>query len=543
MGSLSRRSFLALSVGVVLGACSSGDDAAAPDAQPDGTAGAPPDPTDGPSTVPTTTTPATTTAAGTTTTAAPLASDPFGLGVASGDPEPASVILWTRLLGADLPTEVPVAYELALDEGFAEIVVAQELVARADEGHSVHAAPSDLDADTWYWFRFTAGGYTSPTGRTRTLPADGDLPARFVVGSASCQNYTDGFYAAHLDIAAAGLDCLFWLGDYIYEGAAEPVGGANVRSHETPEPVTLDDYRARYALYKSDPALQAAHASCPWVVTWDDHEVENNYAGAVSQDAVPTEEFLARRAAAYRAWWEHQPVRLAAPTGADYPIHRGVRVGGLADFSVLDTRQYRADQACGDVTLSLDPACAENADTARTMLGDEQEAWLFDRLGATTAVWNVLAQQVIMANASFGDAVLNYDQWDGYPAARARLLGMIAELTVPNLVVLTGDIHFAGVGKIVDPADPMAPPLGTEFVDTSISSSGNVPASLESLVATLGDVVDVELAHRGWTKHTVTPTDWTAEYRIVADAAVADSPSSTWKSFRITAGTPSVVPV
>jgi alkaline phosphatase D len=220
-----------------------------------------------------------------------------------------------------------------------------------------------------------------------------------------------------------------------------------------------------------------------------------------------------------------------------------VRVGGLAEFSVLDTRQYRSDQACGDVTLSLDPACAENADPARTMLGEEQEAWLFDRLGAASAVWNVLAQQVIMANASFGEAVLNYDQWDGYPAARARLLGKIAELDVPNLVVLTGDIHFAGVGNIVDPADPTAPPLGIEFVDTSISSSGNVPASLESLVATLGDVVDVELAHRGWTKHTVTPTDWTAEYRIVADAAVADSPSSTWKSFRVTAGTPGVVPV
>ncbi len=316
-----------------------------------------------------------------------------------------------------------------------------------------------------------------------------------------------------------------------------------MRSHETPEPTTLDDYRVRYALYKADSALQAAHASCPWIVTWDDHEVENNYAGAVSQDARPPEEFLARRAAAYRAWWEHQPVRLPAPGGADFPVYRGVRIGSLAEVSVLDTRQYRSDQACGDVTLSLDPACPETADESRTMLGAEQETWLFDRFAASTAVWNVLAQQVILVNASFGDAVLNYDQWDGYPAARQRLLGRVAELSVANLVVLTGDIHFAGVGAITNPADPAGPPLGTEFVDTSISSSGNVPASLESLVGSLGDVIDVELTHRGWTKHVVTPTEWSAEYRIVADALVADSPSSTWKSFRITAGTPGVAPV
>lgn len=543
MRSLSRRSFLALSAGVVVAACSSGDETAVDTA----TSGAPATEPTTEATEPADASPATTAVPETTeapATTVALAADPFLLGVASGDPLADSVILWTRLLGDDLAQEVTVTYELATDEAFEDVVVTQELVARAADGHSVHAEPTGLAADTWYHYRFRAGGFDSPVGRTRTVPAAGATPERFVIGNASCQNYEDGFYAAHRDIAAAGLDVLFWLGDYIYEGSAQPVGTAgSVRTHGSSEPVTLEEYRERYALYKLDPALQAAHAACPWVVTWDDHEVENNYAGAVSQDDAPTADFLARRAAAYRAWWEHQPVRLPAPGSADIAIYRGVTVGELLDVSVLDTRQYRSDQACGDVTLSLDPACPEYAEPERTMLGAEQEAWLFERLGASTAVWNVLAQQVIMANASFGEAVLNFDQWDGYPAARSRLLARLADPAVSNVVVLTGDIHFAGVANISDPADPARTPLAVEFVDTSISSSGNVPASLESLVATLGDVVDVELAHRGWTKHVVTPDDWTAEYRIVTDATDPDSASTTWKSFRVVAGTPGVLPV
>jgi len=544
MRTVSRRTFFALSAGVVLAACSSSSSsssssAATTAAGVGSTTGAS---ATSPPIAPSTTEAATTTEAPPTT--GPLPADPFGLGVASGDPAPKSVILWTRLVGDGLPDTVPVLYQVATDEAFADVVIVQVLTATADEAHSVHADASGLDPDTWYFYRFQAGGFTSPIGRTRTTPAVDAAMEELVVGSASCQNYEDGFYEAHADIAAAGLDALFWLGDYIYEGAGSPPGGPVVRSHGTPEPTTLDEYRARYALYKADADLQAAHAACPWFVTWDDHEVENNYAGEISQDNAPTAEFDARRAAAYRAWWEHQPVRLPKPSGVadgvDYTIYRAARYGTLADFSILDTRQYRSDQACGDVTLSLDPACPETTDPSRTMMGATEETWLFDRLGAQGTTWNVLAQQVILSNAKVGQAILNYDQWDGYPAARDRLLGHVAEAKVPNLVVLTGDIHFAGVGRLRAPDGSV---VGTEFVDTSISSGGLVPPSLQSLVTSIGDVVAAELAHRGWTKHTVTPTEWRAEFRIVDDALLPTSTSSTWKSFTITAGTPDVTEV
>ncbi len=376
------------------------------------------------------------------------------------------------------------------------------------------------------------------------MPADEAMPSRFSFATASCQHWEDGYFTAHGDIAAAGLDCVFWLGDYIYEGAANPLGtDGSVRIHDGPEPVDLPSYRARYALYKSDPLLQAAHAACPWVVTWDDHEVDNNYADETSQDGAPADAFRARRAIAYRAWWEHQPVRLPPPQGADYPIYRTIRIGTLADVSVLDTRQYRTDQACGDVTLSLDPACPETTDPGRTILGDDQQAWLFERLGRAGTVWNVLAQQVVFTDAGFDGAVLNYDQWDGYPLGRSAVLEHVASSGIDNLVVLSGDIHFAGAANLRLPGGLAQPLVGVEFIDTSISSTGLVPAGLESLVETLGDVVAVELAHRGWTMHTVTADEWIAEYRIVGNALTPGSPMSTWRTFRVVAGTSELLPI
>ena len=277
---LSRRTFLALSVGVVVGGCSSSESAAEETSSTTG---------DGARAIDAATSTATPTATPTATTEATantvaLAGDPFRLGVASGDPLPDSVILWTRLVADDLPDEVSVGVEVALDEDFADLVAGLELTARGDDAHSIHAQIDGLAADQWYWYRFNAGGFVSPAGRTRTMPADDVLPDSFSFASASCQNWEDGFYTAHGDIAAAGLDLVFWLGDYIYEGAANPIrpasdGEAVVRSHDGPEPTDLDSYRARYALYKSDRLLQAAHLACPWIVTWDDHEVENNYAG------------------------------------------------------------------------------------------------------------------------------------------------------------------------------------------------------------------------------------------------------------------------
>ena len=468
------------------------------------------------------------------------ADDPFTLGVASGDPLADSVVLWTRLVpeGEAVVGDVLVRVELARDEAFTAAVFDRDVTAREDEGHSVHVVVEGLEADSWYWYRFSAGPFTSPLGRTRTTPAEDATVTQVVVGSASCQNYEDGWYVAHRDIAAAGLDLLVWLGDYVYEGAGQQVGvDGHVRTHGAGEASTHDDYRARYALYRRDPDLRAAHAACPWLVIWDDHEVENNYASDVSSDpSVPAEAFRARRAAAYRAWWEHMPVRLERPESADLQIYRSFRYGDLLQLSLLDGRQYRSDQTCGDVTASLEPACAETFEPTRTMLGSEQEAWLHEQLREAGGTWNAIAQPVIVANLTLNRAVLNYDQWDGYPAARDRLLQAMADEQVPNVVVLTGDVHFAEIANLRAPE--RGPIVGVEMVATSISSGGLVNPALTPLLTAIPDVVDADLAHRGWIKHTVTPERWQAEYRIVDDVKVADSPVGVHATYEVIAGAP-----
>lgn len=561
---ISRRTFLALAATVVVGgACTASEDSTSSD-QNDASGSASTSSSSATSATSATSASTTTspTAAGTTTASAahpdttqppvgpPTAeyegtTDPFVLGVASGDPLADSVVLWTRLVAGD-------GEELSGDRAVMVVYEAEDDPAvggsawyRTDPetAYSVHAVVDGLEPDRWYTYRFESGGFTSPSGRTRTAPADDATVERVTIGAASCQHYATGFYAAHRDIAAAGLDLLVWLGDYIYEGGPGVLGDGAVRLHDAPEPTTLDEYRDRYELYKRDSDLQSAHAACPWLVTWDDHEVENNYAGTIGEDG---DDLTERRANAYQAWWEHTPTRLPAPTGPIFAIHRAQRWGTLIDVSLLDTRQYRSDQTCGDVTLSVEPPCPETFLPERTMLGAEQEAWLAERLGRQGTVWNVLAQQVILLDGTLNGAVLNFDQWDGYPAARDRLLRLIAGGPVANLVVLTGDIHFAGIGNILAPADAASPErqvLGAEFVSTSISSGGLVPASFTEVVKSIPGIVDVELVHRGWTKHTITPELWTADYRIVADATDPASSSSTYGSFTVAAGTAGVRPI
>ena len=523
---------------IVLAACSSDQSAA-----PEPTAAAP--------TEPLPTEPSTTESTTPELPPAPeLSGDPFTLVVASGDPDSSSVILWTRLApdplnGGGMPDEdVTVAWEMSADETFAELVATGTATAAAEHGHSVHVVatpPSGTSGALHY--RFRVGDYTSAVGRTQLAPTGDVASVSFV--SASCQDYQDGFYTAHRDIAEQNLDFLVWLGDYIYEGAAAAADNANaVRNHGTPEPMDLPAYRDRYALYKLDEHLQAAHQSCPWFVIWDDHEVENNYAGTTPQDPADAAGFAARRQDAYKAWWEHQPVRLDAPrdTG-EYRIYRAARWGNLIGMPLLDTRQYRTDQACGDVTFSLDPPCAETNDDDRTLTGTEQEQWLFDTIGKQGTTWNVIGQQVVMADITLNGAILNYDQLDGYPKDRQRILQHLADNAVPNAIVLSGDIHLAGVavlraGASIGGAD--GTPIAVEFVDTSISSSGLVPADTTGLVKSFHEIVDVELAHRGYTMHTVTPQDWTATYRIVDNALVPDSTVSTFGTYIVDAGTPAV---
>jgi alkaline phosphatase D len=361
-----------------------------------------------------------------------------------------------------------------------------------------------------------------------------------VVGQASCQDWQDGYYAAHRDVAAADLDLMIFLGDYIYEAAAAPVGGDIVRSHEGPEPTTLDAYRARYALYKSDPDLQAAHAACPWVVIWDDHEVENNYAGDIGQDASDPAAFRERRAAAYRAWWEHLPVRLPRPDGPDVQTYRRIDLGALATVILLDGRQHRSDQACGSPEFSLQPPCPEITAPGRTMLGTDQETWLAGELARVTAVWTVIANQTVLADLRLGDAVLNYDQWDGYPEARARLLEELTRRPERAPVVLTGDIHIAGAALV---SGPDGVPVANELVCTGISSRGPDPALQSALGAAFPHVVYAELAHRGWTRHTLSPTRWEVEFRTVDDARQPSSAVGTHARFALRPDRAGIVPV
>jgi len=520
---LSRRTFLALGATIVVGACSSDDSSSEP------TEGATnPSTTSPPTTSPPTTSPPTTrpAASSSSTTAAPtttnvsLAENPFTLGVTSGDPDETSAVLWTRLTGADLPDTVDVTWELADDPSFATTSADGTATAESGDGHSVHAVV-ELDAPAWY--RFTVGDWTSPVGRVAPAPAGAVDELR--LATASCQHWESGFYAAHRDIAEWAPDLVVFLGDFIYEGAGQPIAEGRVREHEGAEPTDLDGYRARYAQYLSDPELQAARGAAPWLVIWDDHEVENNYASLIPQDAADAPTFPDRRAAAYRAWWEHMPVRLPRPDGGDYPIYRALRWGDLANLVLLDGRQYRSDQACGSPSLSLDPACPEAFDPARTMLGAAQEEWLGAQFAEGTGTWTVVAQQTVLTDLRYGEAILNYDQWDGYTPARDRLLAQAA--TADRVVVLTGDIHLAGVGVL--------PGVGVEFVTSSISSTGLIDPALQPILDTFDAVVASELAHRGYTRHTVTPSTWTAEYRIVNDVIDPASAVSTWSSFGVDA--------
>jgi alkaline phosphatase D len=542
MPPISRRVFLAAGAAVVVAACSDDNGESSPTSSDGATS---------PSTTQVATT--TTTEATTTTSTLPpvvLSADPFTLGVASGDPDATSVVLWTRLApdplnGGGMPDDdVEVAWEISGSPDFDTVLASGSETAVLSQGHSVHAVVPLDQGDCFY--RFRVGDYTSPVGTTRAAPDAGADLAEVTFAVGNCQHYASGQYAAHRDLAEHEPDFVVWLGDYIYEDPGLPGNDdPTARVHLGPEPTTLDDYRNRYARYKTDAHLQAAHSVCPWFVIWDDHEVENNYASLTPQDAADQPSFVARRSTAYQAWWEHQPVRLDPPIAADpeYRIYRDVRWGALIGLALLDGRQYRSDQTCGDVTLSLDPACPETFDTARTMLGDEQEAWLFDKLGTSTSVWNAIGNQVVFADATFGEAVLNYDQWDGYPVERQRIMQRLADAAVPNIVVLTGDIHLAAVAQLRAGDRGVGTPVGVEFITTSISSASLITDQLTEVLKAFPNLVDAELTHRGYSLHTVTPDRWTADYRIVTDVSRADSEVTSLGSYVVEVGSNTVAKV
>ena len=476
----------------------------------------------------------------------------FDLGIASGSPTAHSIVLWTRLTGGDLPPRVEVRWELAHDEAFTRIAARGTETAEAAWAHSVHAEPRGLPPGRWYWYRFQALGERSAVGRTRTAPlaaSGATAPLRFAI--ASCQRYDAGHYAAWRDVAEQNLDLVMFLGDYIYESASRTDGP---RRHEGGTARTLVDYRERYAIYKRDAHLQAAHASAPWLMVWDDHEVDNDYAALQGQHLQA--HFAARRAAAYQAYWEHMPFPTSARPRLDVPgsamrITGRLDWGTLARIHLLDNRQYRDPQACprpgqgGSNTITASD-CPALLDPRRSLLGAEQERWLTQGWDLHRP-WNLVAQQTLMARHSWTDTTDGggtywSDGWDGYPLSRNRLLGTVAERQVPGVVVLGGDVHAHVVADLKADFDrPDAPTVATEFCGTSIASHGR-PQDLLDMARPFNPHIHLSCSdRRGCMLFTLDAKRLQVALRAVADVNDPASAVRTSASFVVEAERPGAV--
>ncbi|MGB3412241.1 MAG: alkaline phosphatase D family protein [Microthrixaceae bacterium] len=418
-----------------------------------------------------------------------LASTAFPLGVASGDPLSDRVMLWTRVFPADTAAEAPVevAFDVATDPDFTKLVASDVAVAKAELAHSVHVDVSGLNPDSWYYYRFRSGGQTSPTGRTRTFPAADADPEQFRFVFASCQDYQWGQYGAWARAAEIDdLDAVVFLGDYIYEmnlGDLSP-DKSGARVWDTPAAMTLGDYRSRYVQTKSDASLQAAHHKAPWIVTFDDHEVSDNYARDVGGSDINEPLSRARRLAAYQAWYEHTPIRLAAPPAGKSPedfaelvVNRGFEFGSLASLFMIETRQNADVPPCrttAGYTADDGAACEEMFAEDRTNLGDAQEKWLHGAIADSDAKWNILGNPVMLAGLNIGTAetpTFYRDMWDGYRASRKRLLETVAGSGVSNPVTITGDWHASFVLDVLaEPHNQSSAPVMPEFLVSSIST-------------------------------------------------------------------------
>ena len=478
---------------------------------------------------------------------------PFSLGVASGYPSPDGFVLWTRL--APLPDEprgglppeaMAVRWEVATDEAMRDVVAAGNTLAEPDWGHSVHIEVQGLLPSRQYWYRFLSGDAVSPTGRTRTAPAAGVAVERLRYILASCQHYEQGYFGAYRHALRDDPDLVIFVGDYIYEQSFNP----GVRSHGAPKAITLDDFRRRYALYKRDPDLMAMHAAVPWLLTWDDHEVENDYANdrSLIRSELP-EQFLARRAGAYKAYYEHQPLRRSMrPDGPNAVLYTGVPWGQLANIYMLDGRQYRTPQPCqrsdrggGNYLVN----CAERVEPAATMLGFEQETWLDRRFAASKARWNLVAQQTLFSqlDLSMGDTQTFWtDAWDGYPAARKRLLASLQKNATPNPVIMGGDSHMFWISEIpLDADDPASPIVTVDLGVTSITSRTLVPSwFLGALLSENPNIKYANTRYRGYLRVTVTPKNLVADLRGMELVDTREARCDTIASFLVEDGRPAL---
>ena len=496
----------------------------------------------------------------------------FQHGVASGDPLPDAVVLWTRVTptpgavpGSGLGSGVRVLWEVSSDERFRTVVRRGRVVTSAARDHTVKVDARGLDPERWYWYRFTALGRTSPVGRTRTAPAVGTTPANLRLGFASCSNWPAGLFAAYRGLAERrDLHAIVHLGDYLYES-----GSSDVRAHQPErEIVALSDYRARHGQYKTDPDLQAAHAVAPWIVTWDDHEVTNDSWSDGAENHQPDTEgdYAARKARAHRAYDEWMPVRMDGTARLDdgTRLYRRLRFGTLAELSMLDLRSHRSEQISGTGTdTGVD-------DPARTITGEPQMRWLLDGLQQDRARWKVVGTSVMFAPLKVAalprdvvaaintlspllpqDGVYaNPDQWDGYTADRRTVLDHLVQNAVQDTVFLTGDIHSAWAIEV--PTDvgayPVAPTAAVEFVCTSVTSDnlkdalGTPSRSAPNLAAEQAILAaNPHIKYLNFDDHGFCVLDLTAEraqcdWFVIGSRTEADTPITWTRSFRTSSG-------
>jgi len=460
--------------------------------------------------------------------AATLGANPFTLGVAAGDPWPDGFVIWTRLAPRPLDEHggmphaaVPVSWEVSEDERFTRVVRKGEALARPELAHSVHVELNGLQPHRHYWYRFTvAGSDASPIGMARTAPAAGQLTDRVRIGVAGCQHWEAGFFDAWGHLAREpDLDLIFHYGDYIYEGSSRPLGAHIVRQHAGGEIYSIDDYRRRHAQYKTDPHMQAAHAACAFAVSFDDHEVDNNWAGDLDQDGTPPEYFALRSMAALQAWYEHMPVRRAQLPGPNgITAYRRLDYGGLLRMHVLDTRSHRSDQPCYDGKIR---PCPLEAHVSPTILGATQENWLDEGLG-NSATWNLLAQQVLVLPYARHDpgateTWTSFDTWDGYRPARARLVDSIRRHELTNVVIASGDFHRNFVGTVPERDEaPDGKQAAIEFLATSITSNGN-GGPLPEVERDLANNPHLKMTDnvRGYHLFDITPQRWKTDVKAM----------------------------
>ncbi len=474
---------------------------------------------------------------------------PFTLGVASGYPRADGVSLWTRLApeplqpdGGMVPDMIHLGWEIASDDKFAKVVHKGSVRAVPELAHSVHVDVRGLEPGRWYWYRFTCGDEVSPIGRTRTAEAIGTKLDRLRFAVASCQHYEQAYFSAHRHLLDENLDLMFFVGDYIYESNW---GDDLVRRHVGPEADTLARYRVRHAQYKTDRDLQQIHAAVPWAFTWDDHEVENDYAGAQSENLDPS--FLLRRAAAYQAFFEHMPVPLTMrPHANEMRIYDTLDYGDLARFYLVDNRQYRAPQVCpdpykgGGSTDVLPSECPQVNDPSRSMLGATQERWLEQRFAASRAQWNVIAQQTIFSR--FGglrdDEMSAWtDGWDGYPATRERVVTSLQAHAVRNPVILGGDIHATVVANVHREAgNPESAKVAAEFCGTSLASQGWSEDMFNPRLPQNPHVQFGNTTKRGYIAFDIGHRGCDARLRVLDNEKRPDSGISTLASFRVEDG-------